>query len=187
MGEVSFPLGLELEASGAPWDDDCIPGNDARYPEGNDYKVYLNYTKPNVHISVGGAVFKTQKLLGGRALVCDSFSRLPMAEDGILLPGVGWYAHREGYNVLYGDWSAKRYGDSAQRIGWWPYYDTPAYRAQELCQSPYFALQINMLTAFRYLDGSPNWDDAEHGKAERSEFIWHVMDQEAGIDVGTFR
>ena len=34
-------------------------------------------------------------------------------------PGMGHYAHRDGYNVLYGDWSAKWYGDPQQGIVYW--------------------------------------------------------------------
>ncbi len=37
-------------------------------------------------------------------------------EDSRGIVGNGINAHREGYNVLYGDWSAKWWGDPQQKI-----------------------------------------------------------------------
>jgi len=62
---------------------------------------------------------KTQKLLGGRAVVMDRFGQGPWnreLEVGGVRPGDGMYAHRDGYNILYGDWSARWFGDPQQ--GW---------------------------------------------------------------------
>jgi hypothetical protein len=41
--------------------------------------------------------------------------------------GAGFLGHRDGYNVLYGDWSARWYGDPQQAIiwhiqGYWDYW-----------------------------------------------------------------
>jgi len=78
----------------------------------------------------GSAAFKTQKLLGDRSLVTDSWMRgrgRGATSETVALwpePGHGVYAHRDGYNILYGDWSAKWYGDPQQRIAWiGPYKD----------------------------------------------------------------
>jgi len=84
---------------------------------------------------IGEPFLKTDKQLGGRSVASDSFSRLgwDMASmhTGNLgaptwsvamqqpFPGMGWWAHRDGYNVLYGDWSTKWYGDTTQAIMWW--------------------------------------------------------------------
>ena len=100
-------------------------------------RFYVGMTKPRVQTSVGCPAFKTQKLLGGRAIVSDSVSwqspdrRYISAEAGgdgtveqnPMYPGLGFYAHRTGYNVLYGDWSAKWYGDGKEEILWpfWSY------------------------------------------------------------------
>ncbi len=71
--------------------------------------------KPTLDATVGCPQFKTQKLLGNRSLVSDSFSRKDAAGE----LGMGTFAHRDGYNVLYGDWSAKWIGDPQQKIMYW--------------------------------------------------------------------
>ena len=81
-----------------------------------DRPVTIVGTKPEVQAYPGSPAFKTAKLLGGRAIVADSYGKY---ETSVNIPGDGQYAHREGYNVLYGDYSAKWYGDPQQRILWW--------------------------------------------------------------------
>ena len=105
------------------------------------------YTKPQVSWLSGGPTFRTDKLLGGRAIVSDGFgSKACGNEDGSVvldvdgaiattaladtvggtqgelksLPEVtmGWYGHRDGYNVLYGDYSTKWFGDPNREIMW---------------------------------------------------------------------
>ena len=84
---------------------------------------------------IGEPFLKTDKQVGGRSVASDSFSRLgwdmtsmhtgslgvPTWSVGMPqpFPGMGWWAHRDGYNVLYGDWSTKWYGDTTQAIMWW--------------------------------------------------------------------
>ena len=65
---------------------------------------------------------RTQKLLGDRSLVVDRFGKA-MRGDAYgreTYPGDGIYGHKEGYNVLYGDWSAKWFGDPQERHIWTP-------------------------------------------------------------------
>jgi len=78
----------------------------------------IKYTKPLVRFEDGKPPFKTQRLLGSRALVSDTYSKWRDTET--YEPGYGQYHHREGYNLLYGDWSAKWYGDPQQRFMFWP-------------------------------------------------------------------
>ena len=164
-------------------------GLEAHYPAGNDYQVELPYTKPRVRVSAGGPVFKTQKILGSRALVVDSFSRVARdiyvggLPDG---PGDGFQTHREGYNVLYGDWSAKWYGDPQQRIMWWPWYSNPANpKAGHAAQK---ALQFNGLFWYE-TDGiagyasPPDWSSATIMSYYRSDMIWHDLDVANQVDV----
>jgi len=75
-------------------------------------------------------VRKTQKILGSRSLLMDRFGQRGWNEGqgdpydetsdtgGIPYPADGLYAHKEGYNVLYGDWSARWMGDPQQRWIW---------------------------------------------------------------------
>jgi len=102
--------------------------NPLQYP--GDTAHWVGFTKPWVVADIGGPPFKTQKLLGGRSIVADSFGRYkdyygnyPYNENNRSAqyhaePGDGWFAHRDGYNALYGDWSAKWYGDPQQRLMW---------------------------------------------------------------------
>jgi len=97
-------------------------------PESNPWSgsnFTVMYTKPLVFAGVGCPPFKTTRILGSRVLVSDSFcqartfvqnNRIRGAADGI-------YGHRDGYNVLYGDWHTAWYGDAQQRLIW-QYYDT---------------------------------------------------------------
>jgi prepilin-type N-terminal cleavage/methylation domain-containing protein len=90
-------------------------------------KGIMHHTKPDRLVKLGEPVFKTQKQLAGRAIVSDSFEKslLLGPTDGAVPgtdaenPGAGMYGHREGYNVLYGDWHASWYGDPQQRLIWW--------------------------------------------------------------------
>jgi prepilin-type N-terminal cleavage/methylation domain-containing protein len=65
---------------------------------------------------------KTMKQLGGLSIVVDRFGK-PSTGSEIqgMVPGDGILAHREGYNVLFGDWSAQWYGDAEQKHIWTQY------------------------------------------------------------------
>ena len=100
--------------------DEYDGADDPTLPNMTD-KIRVRYTKPARIMTnwdlCGSTVFKTQKMLGGRALITDSFSRA-LNVDCETRPGNGYYGHREGYNVLYGDWHAKWYGDPNERYIW---------------------------------------------------------------------
>ena len=136
---------------------------------------YLAYTKPDLEVYAGSPIFKTQKLLGGRSLLCDSFSKsVPDNNDaGTQEQGMAQYAHRDGYNVLYGDWSAKWYGDPQERISWWPVADwDSAYEDAKLA-----SLMFNGI--FRYYEIGGAGKQAVACSID----IWHIFDVEHGVDV----
>ncbi len=144
-------------------------------------RIGILYTSPRQIIKHGEPVFKTQKQLGGRAIVNDSWgacwSRYPTA---VQTPGNGIYAHRDGYNTLYGDWSAKWYGDPQQKIMWWPIYGTTGdYR------DSYYGGYTNIVSDDYCPDygGEPR-DPGTAGKMCGSIAIWHQFDVSVGIDVG---
>ena len=70
-------------------------------------------------------VHKTQKTLGNRALTMDRFGARPKTdgsfEQASFLPyvGDGYFEHKDGYNVLYGDYHVAWYGDAQERIMWY--------------------------------------------------------------------
>ena len=159
--------------------------SDAPFPEPNDYQVQLPYTQPKVRVSAGCATFKTQKILGSRAIVADSFARPQYAVTSLVDPivGDGYFAHRDGYNVLYGDWSAKWYGDPQELIMWWPYMANAgtAYLATG-------ALQFNGLKWYEGQDNVANYGAAPNMSTVsmnyyRAEMIWHMLDTVNSVDV----
>ena len=78
----------------------------------------IPYVKPGLKAVSGAPQFKTSKVLGQRAIVADSYSK--SQEAGYARnQGDAFGSHGEGYNVLYGDWSANWFGDQEQRIMWW--------------------------------------------------------------------
>jgi len=172
-----------------------------------DFDIGLEGTKPMTVATPGGPLFKTQKILGRRAIVSDSFSRAAFtAAEYISISttkvGMAHYAHREGYNVLYGDWSAKWYGDPQKRIMWWngaPVY-APWYTSTETREA-YRALGSNVVWEWMGMIDDPLPPGHSPGPAGRTDgswgvygtspynysaSIWHLMDVAAGVDVDTY-
>jgi hypothetical protein len=75
----------------------------------------MYWVRPKMRGQPGSAIFKTTKLLGGRVVVSDDWTRVKYEQLNIL-PGYGVKVHREGYNALYGDWSVSWYGDPQRRL-----------------------------------------------------------------------
>ena len=120
-------------------------------------------TRPRVNAWNGGQAFPTQRALGARALVCDTFEKRC---DGTLDPtlcaikAAGEQCHKDGYNVLYGDGHAAWYGDPQKRIIWWK---LAGYRNQH--HSMYGTVHV-------------------YGTIGQSHLVWHVIDEAGGVDVG---
>ena len=142
--------------------------------------AYHLYAKPDVLITAGEPPFKTQKILGGRALVTDSFSQEhhdPWDDPGNEEPkaGMGWYAHRDGYNVLYGDWSVKWYGDPQQRITWWPpggiWYGYNSKNLENLSFNGTYGVK-------QFIGVDYGW-----GSWGTPQTVWNIFDVAHGIDV----
>jgi prepilin-type processing-associated H-X9-DG protein len=88
--------------------------------------ITFTYTKPAIPMVPGNPQFPTQRMLGGRMLVSDSFARASSADGsgGFAPYPEGWTGdavrtHGDGYNVLYGDAHVEWYGDAQQTIAWW--------------------------------------------------------------------
>jgi hypothetical protein len=98
----------------------CFPRNlgQAGFPQYSNPPPFPQF----VGIRNAGPERPTTKLLGDRSVIIDRFSkpRLQDSEGRLTCPGDGMYAHRDGYNVLYGDWSAGWYGDPQQKLIWTP-------------------------------------------------------------------
>jgi len=153
-------------------------------------RVYLPWTRPMVRADMACPTFKTQKLLAGRAIVSDSFSQheyipgFPPAHWPTDVPevGKGFYAHRSGYNVLYGDWSAKWYGDDNEDIMWKPPYGGTTHLRRKAMVS----LEVNN-TFINYISGDGVWN-GETWIAGQSNWtgdswtVWHTLDVAHGTD-----
>ena len=145
---------------------------------------YLKGTNPRVRIRPGQPVFKTQKLLRSRAIVADSFARHfnEFSHDVTdSPPGDGYYAHRDGYNVLYGDWHAKWYGDPQERFIWWP---PPVIPHNQAVAAGYSAAGTGSSLVMWYwkLDGTDYYSYST--MKTTSAYAWHLLDVAAGVDVG---
>jgi len=153
----------------------------------------VKYTRPGVIVTPGGPAIKTQKLLGGRAVMSDSFSN-PNVKDGTAygagdsrdpVPGMGQYAHREGYNVLYGDGAAKWYGDGQAKMLWWTYGKRAAYtytsgREVQMQQT----VQLSGCYEGVSIDGlAPANTVYLTGANPASVTAWHLLDADNGVDV----
>ena len=142
------------------WDDPTIGQN-----------AGVLYTSPARVVKVGEPVFKTQKQLGGRAVVCDTFSQSKYGEFGA---GFAQFHHRDGYNVLYGDWSAKWYGDPQERIMWWANPDSWGRRGFAVnCLSDYY---------LPYFPGGYR-TPAAGTDGVGTVAVWHQFDLAGKIDV----
>jgi len=101
---------------------------------GYDAKIRLMGARPAISPRIGQPLFRTAKEYGARAIVADVFDKgfnvdgagelaangggaspLDTSQD---VPGMGVAGHRDGYNVLYGDWHASWFGDPQQKIAW---------------------------------------------------------------------
>jgi len=174
--DVSSPSG---------WDD-AKPGTE----------LPVHWTRPFIKTTVGCPSFKTDKHLGGRALVADSFFRsckdngrvgasLPAGSP--LRPGFAMYHHGDGYNVLYGDGSSRWYGDTEGVIAW--FLQAPATNGAALPQTAGYEPFNNSGASF----GTPAQTtmDASHlnkngsTSASGRQTIYHLFDTLADIDINT--
>jgi hypothetical protein len=162
------------------------------------FTVLLGYTKPMVPIDVGGPPFKTSKTLNGRAIVTDSFNRNnsgnrgnPASVFALNYPGFGVYGHKDGYNCLYGDWSAKWYGDPKQTLIWWP-ATGGMFSGGGPAVYDWYGINNNAITRWSYPVGMDPHDPtntgnnaggAEEPKISAGVDEWHMFDVSNGFDV----
>jgi len=139
----------------------------------------IPYTKPRVVSSVGRPPFVTSRRLGDRCLAADDFWKGPdptqtkdyvtEAPVSIVVPGFGNGAHRDGYNCLFGDYSARWYGDPQQQIIYW---DT---------SKASYSAEGALGNSWSYIGNITGTDrtTAEFG----TPLVWHLFDGLQGIDV----
>ena len=141
--------------------------------------VRMHATRPDRIVKLGEPVFKTQKMLGGRAIMCDTFDKALILGPAVdaMRPGYGSYCHRDGYNVLYGDMSARWFGDPEQRVIWWSSIG-PGLSGYP---SVRWGMSVNALTDMTTINRSSGQASIVANGPVR---LWHLMDNAGGEDVG---
>ena len=142
--------------------------------------AYIGYTQPGVIGETGCPQFKTQKLLGSRALVSDSFSWRHKDDRNVPLtlePGVGWHAHRDGYNVLYGDWHVAWHGDPQGTIMWPKWLTDNSYHPARNAYANYRSRDNNYMAIWRN-PTTGNWAHISGSTVE-----WNMFDMAVGVDL----
>ena len=157
----------------------CSTGSDNYFA---DSVVTLGGTNPLAKGFSGAQIFPTQRALGGRALVCDTFQKghvttgsLESLKITMAQTAAGMQAHLEGYNVLYGDGHAAWYGDPQQQIIWW---------TMDYAESS----NANMVSAVNYRkwikeDQGASAPTSHNRRLDGANAIWHLMDTAGGVDV----
>ena len=144
------------------------------------------YTRPAIE-AIMGPLFRTSKILGGRAIVADTCEKGRSMTTAT--PGYGIYAHRDGYNVLYGDWHAQWYGDPMQRIIYWP--QNKLYSYSEYSNLRFSTCFTNYGTGvWWYIVGPPAGRNPPlpaqyYNGATENILLWHLYDEAGGVDAGT--
>jgi hypothetical protein len=142
----------------------------------------------------GAPAFKTEKLLGGRVIMTDSWSRAQTSNAGNeLISPTAWISNPVighgmgcGYNALYGDGSASWFGDPQQKIMYWPWtttYPATGYTWNEpsICGRTNGNLAITYYCqGDRYYRGY----SAMYMGGWANMAVWHLFDMAANMDVG---
>lgn len=139
-------------------------------------QITVPYTRPGIITTLNCPPFKTQRQLFGRALLSDSF----IADPDCTRPGFGEFAHRDGYNVLYGDYSSRWYGDPKRRIAWWSEHESGS------ASRDYGYYSKGLWSSAHYVAGQiPGGEtDFPAGARMGMPLVWHQFDVAAGIDAG---
>ena len=155
----------------------------------------LPATRPITLVGSTRPIFRTEKELSGRALVCDAFSK-PACKDGlgnpmntpatveetVAFPGNGIRGHRVSYNVLYGDGHSEAFGDPQERFVW----HTQGSRVGDTWATPsttwYNALNSNCFSKLTYHAASIK-NNPEHAWFKHTGLaMWHELDVSQKID-----
>ena len=158
--------------------------------------VTLTYTWPNVVVTPGCPVFKTSKSLGTRAIASDAWSRQINSNATTPLTtsdsaGVGKLSHRDGYNVLYGDWSCRWLGDPTQKILYW--WQAKSGASNNLTGDTSVTLALSMNCYGSTTNGEADYEgyatvntvNITNGTVYTDPWVlWHFLDTSNGIDAG---
>ena len=160
------------------------------FPWHKSYGGNWPLVKPTLRTEHGTPVFKSQRLMAGRAVAVDTMDNMN-DNAGTLTMVVNHFGpnggavrqhHRDGYNVLYADGSVKWYGDPQRRIayayngghnGYYSNTPTTYRRAYLNC------MNLTSPSSWAY----SSYCDTQDPSFRSSQQIWNEFDQAMGIDV----
>jgi prepilin-type N-terminal cleavage/methylation domain-containing protein/prepilin-type processing-associated H-X9-DG protein len=150
-------------------------------------------TKPVIHPKIGQPMFKTQKILGARAIVSDTFSKgvqydakgiratRASVADTADRASYALEAHQDGFNVLYGDGRATWYGDPQQQIIWHQEARTATSMSDLYSR---MALNLYYLGSDDTAGYNPFAADLDGAQVKNTPLaVWHLFDVQGGMDV----
>ena len=136
-------------------------------------EVLFKSINPDHTSEVGCPQFKNQRKLDNRAIVADTFSSCD--EPGLdqsVTTGYSQYAHRDGFNVLYGDWSARWVTDAGEKMKYWNYNQT-------INEPEISASLASVAIPVDRMSDPPLYDVTGHSEGFS---LWHALDVANQID-----
>ncbi|HRU04718.1 MAG TPA: prepilin-type N-terminal cleavage/methylation domain-containing protein [Candidatus Brocadiia bacterium] len=166
-----------------------------------DKRTMLAFTRPGVFTRIAAPLFRTVKELQNRAIVSDTFSKggnytnytdalgrvypYDSTLDGTAaMAGMGIKAHRQVYNVLYGDGHAAAYNDPQESVIWHRQGYGTTGLPTNATNYPLHFLATNLFSG----SGGPFTDAAGVSNASSdgwpygSAKLWHDFDVSQGED-----
>ena len=131
-------------------------------------------TRPQVRMTSGSPVFKTPKLLGPRAMLSDTFEKNQNTGTSTPDYGAGLFHHKDGYNLMFGDYHAMWYGDPAHKITSWPILGGWVTGISPAPDHIPDSGEMLASTSYRFSNS-----------LSCAYVVWHMFDNAAEIDVGT--
>ena len=142
---------------------------------------------PIDNTSIGKPAFKTTKILGGRSIVSDIFSKwryaAPLYSEQLrwLCVGRGFWAHKDGYSVLYGDGHAGWFADVEQQLTWFTGTTSAQRNGSADPDSLYWAMVNGSMPTMGNSEPPP-----VDPRRNAAFLFWNMMDNAAGIDAGAW-
>jgi len=158
----------------------------------SSYQRWWPGVKPQLKATNGAPPFKSQKMLAGRAIAIDTIDNVhenhyessywygakPKEQFGTRGGAVRWH-HKDGYNLLYGDYHTAWYGDPQKKIAYAYGGGHNGTRSGDHSFNVWYAVYQNLTLPTAITHSSFYADtDGFHGAQQ----VWTLFDQAAGID-----
>jgi len=150
------------------------------------------YTRPTVSSEGMCPPFKTPRWLKGRVLVSDSWLKTPgprgQPVTGVVTPGFGQRAHRDGYNLLSGHYAVQWYSDAEKRL---MFFEPPDAKdvntgtvrvAGRMQPNPYYCGGLTHTSDYAVAMPNNGWGADPNVSKLLLPLAWHILDVFAGVD-----